>query len=492
MQFSGETLTAVTHQTKLEAITTIMQSLNNPKEPMKKLRHSLKNLCFYKPSPNFLNSLVGIMKRELANPTRCFKLTCFHLISHSFLASTNQQVPSLLDALAKYLTGKEIGKNADLVYRVYFTLSSNIPSYHQNLIETTAAILSIPPMEDMMSQKKSIFGKETISTKEPLVKEVCASLVDLPDFENNAPKLLTDDIVTKLEELIKVLPQQSKNHVMHFLGRMEKTPEKLQNLMTEKAISPNFLTVQYVAKNKDAYSELITSTLQDESKDSYTLKYALCVEGSQEQALIDSLLTKMKVSANCLLPLIELKTKYPATNIDRVLSTLYVATSDVNPTNAFLAFNILLFTDIEKKEWLTTTFRLVFSKFAPDQRAASMKRLYTTWKSLMTSDEVFKRIVSPVLTIVLCEYYDAIEAESFQDFIKFLCEKQIANAFLEMGFTILTMLPPNDTVIYLFYGASLVASTATATAFNAFKSKAELFLQSADPSLKGIYNTLIH
>jgi hypothetical protein len=396
----------------------------------------------------------------------------------------------LLDAIAKYLLGENLRENADLVYRVYFALCSNIPSYYQNLIETTAAILSFPIKEFMKIQKKGLFGKEITSPKEPLLKEVCALLVDLPDFETSATKLLTEDIVSKLEELIKILPQETINHIMHFLGRMKATPEKLQNIMTETTMSPTCLTLKYVAKNKDAYFDLITKILQDESNESYGLKYALCEEGCQEPVLVESLLTKIKTSANCLLPILELKTNYPAINIDKFLAPIFVATGDANPTKAFLAFNILLFTELEKK-WITTTFRLIFSKFESDMRAASMKRLYTTWKSLVTSEEVFKKIVSPILTIVLCEYYDSIEAESFQDFVQFLSEKQISDAFLEMSCAILTTVPPNDSAIYLFYGVSIVASTSTAATLESFKARANSYLQSADPSLQGIYKTLI-
>ena len=255
MQFVGETLTATTHQSQLEAVTMIMQSLNNPKTPMKKLRHSLKNLCFYKPTANFLNSLTEILKREIKEPTRCFKLTCYHLISHSFLAQASQNVPPLLDYLNKYFKGKDIIPDSELIYRAYFHLCANLPSYHESLLETITYLLSIPPKDITKATKKGLFSKETQSPLEPLIREVIALLVYLPDFEVIAPKLLTPELSDKIFCLQRILPQISKNHILHFLGRLNEIPENLKTLLSVKALN-SLHTIGYVAKCKDQYNSI--------------------------------------------------------------------------------------------------------------------------------------------------------------------------------------------------------------------------------------------
>ena len=490
MQFTGETLTAVTHQSQLEAVTMIMQSLTNPKTPIKKLRHSLKNLCFYKPTSNFLNSLTEILKREMKDPTKCFKLVCYHLISHSFLAQTSQNVPPLLDHISKYLNGKDINEDADLIFRVYFHLSAYIPSYHQNLIETISHLLSIPPKEITKSTKKGIFGKETTSPLEPLVREVIALLVDLPDFEINAPKLLTDDLVEKLVALQAILPQPSKEHLLHFLGRLPTIPPSLQCLLSTKSIT-SLETVGYIAKCKDQYTELITSTVADEkSPVAAALKYELAKLGCNDQFLVDAILNKFKGDFNSMMPLFELKIRSVEIPIDSVATTLYVTTSNTNITLAFLAYSLLVFHNTDKK-WLYEMFKNLSASFQPEIRTASLQRLAVVWKAFIKTEEDFKNLVVPMLITILREYTDAVDPKAYECFVKSIAEKGLSNAYLETCYSMLDNLPSVDTVIYLFYSASLLQATASPAAFQAFKTKAENYLLSADPSLQPVYKTLI-
>lgn len=493
MLISGENATTLKHQSTIEAITSITQSLANSKEPAKKLRHSLKNLCFYSPDQNLLGPLCDILEREMKEETKCFKLTCFHIISHAHFAYTAPIVPSLLDKIAKTITSKNITEQASYLYRVLFFLASRLPSCTDLLIKTTISLLSNPPSEITKVQKKGLFGKENVTPLLPLIHEVVSLLVDLPDFERSAIQILrSDGMPRKLAEIYKILALPYKQRILHFLGRLETIPEDLIKIGTKEDFS-SLATLQFLARHRDAYPELETVIMGNINHDQFPFYlYLLARLGTKDSKIFEKIMQMKGDLFSVYLTWLHVKNFYPTTSFATVAQRLYVATTNSNPTIALAAFKVLISPEVDQ-QWLQSSFKSILDNFNPIMRMKSFASLAKTINvmSMPDDEDGFEIHYLPLIRIIFENYVDMVTEKPFEEFMRGIAEKRLSRLFLSMAAQLLSSVPALDSVIYMFYGASLLEKVSDPGHYAAFKAKAEEYLQNADPSLSTVYRTLI-
>lgn len=492
MLITGENATTLKHQSTIEAITSITQSLNNPKEPAKKLRHSLKNLCFYSPEPNYIGPLCEILMREMEEETKCFKLTCFHLISHSQFVQTSARVPELLKKISISFMANKFTEQAPFLFRVLFFLGSKLDKCIDLLSDTIIHILSMPPKEITKVSKKGLFGKETTSPLEPLVHEVVTLLVDLPDFDNVTAKILNSEGMSKkLAGIYQILPPLFKQRLIHFLGRVAKLPDDLVKIAKPEDFT-NFLTLQFLARHRTAYPEVENSILEKGGFYSEALLFAIANLGTNEPKVIERILNLKGDSFSTCISMILVKKHNPETSFAFVAKKLYVLTKHSNPTIAFSAIKILISPEIDQ-EWLESSFKSVLDNFNPMMRRKSFAGLANILNVMTTSDneEAFTKHILPLIQIILQYYVDLVSEKPYESFIKGIAEKGHAKLFLAMAVQLLAALPDIDSVIYIFYAASLLENHTEPDVFNSFKVKAQEYLSNSDPSLNTVYRTLI-
>lgn len=493
MNITGENATTLKHQSTIEAITSIEQSLKNSKEPTKKLRHSLKNLCFFSPEQKFIDPLCGILLSEMIEETKCFKLACFHLISHAHYAHTTPKVPKVLEKISQVLTSKKITDQAAFLYRVLFFLGSRLDTHIDLVINTTISLLSTPASEITKVQKKGIFGKETVSPFEPLIHEVISLLVDLPKFEKTSQMVLSaDGIPKKLLELYKMSPLIYKQRILHFLGRLNNIPDVLNKIGTKEDFS-SLITLQFLSKHRDCYPEVETAIFSQVNSDSYAFYlYLLAQDKLSDHKIMEKIMTMKGESFSVFLSWLSVKSWSPERSFANVAQRLYVATTNNNPTIALTALKILISPETDQ-DWFQSSLKSILDRF----NATMKRRSFGSFANMLSvmckvdAQEEFERNYLPIVSIVFRNYIDMVTEAPFENFMRNIAEKRLSRQFFGMAVQLLSEVPAVDTVIYIFYGAALLENYSEPEIFEAFKGRAEKYLQSADPSLKTVYNTLI-
>jgi hypothetical protein len=110
-----------------------------------RVRHTLKNLCFYPPQIPLLKCLFRLFMGELRAQTTCFRLLCFHIIRHSNFMSESPPPPGLVEELSSIVTNvKKPPKNQHLFLRVLFAICAS-PTDFSSLASAVVTILEHDP-----------------------------------------------------------------------------------------------------------------------------------------------------------------------------------------------------------------------------------------------------------------------------------------------------------------------------------------------------------
>lgn len=524
----------------IESIPQISKSLSDSSYNLKKIRHSLKDLCFHPPSAQILANLIELFKKEMKSQTDCFILLCHNIITHSPYANSIPQTSDFILFLSKIITdfSKKPQKSLDQIFRVFFFLCLNSPSHHSLLFDTISKILTMNL--DFLNKKKKksiIIGSSHKSPYPDLISQCLIYLNEMPDFNNNAVLLLSkEDVITGLINIFKNFHEESK-YIFTFLGRLssqiknKKIQFKIPQLILDNIVpGDDFINDPFVAEymiyNPDKFKSQIISVLEKPSQkseidmkiasqekkianpngelnqqendqttiSSVNLMQLRIVETEENipELILDSIKSQIESNSSALLPLLFALQKLPrgAISDPQLVSSLYKRVQTSNLSVAFATFMCLCFVS-DEIDWLCTFFIDTMSKLTYSARCSISLVLMKSWICALDHPESNKFFVIEIFEKMIMQFGNCIDQTMFNELLKKVIAADCADDFMNIFINSLDKLPSIESVIYIFFGAATLKKHADKQTFQEFLDVAHGYIDNAGPAMLSFYKITI-
>jgi hypothetical protein len=482
-------------QTK-DGIETMAQIVSNlsPSMAGDKLRHTLKNLFFYAPSLQIFNPLLELLKLELKKQTKCFKLLCFHVISHSKLATSAAAAPELATELSKTVTAfVKPHKESPQMLRVFFALASNLPQLYPLLVETLTTILTMD-ISDAYEKKKKVNShvRETLSK---LLTEAICLLGELPKFDETVVGFLQNkSIPPAIAAISKHLSTESKHQLAMFVGRLQTPPPILLELFEkdDKQILQTPFGVSLLVNNREKFKEVITTNLSAAKGGTLSLLIMRLLEAEGPSDRLSSPIVKEIASKRftAILPLVEFLKQRPKIVIDEdSMFALYSLSSSDHGLVGFYGLLALSFLT-EELDWICGSVCGYLRSVPYTRRGALIRTLFVTWTTAIEHPEILP-VFWALFEKTLLFFGDSIDSATFSKLVQRLAEIGASNDFLQLAILTLKKLPQSETAVHLIQGASVVRENASSEMFSLFVQSAKEFAVNTGPVVMWLCDTIL-
>ena len=524
-----------------ESLPQISKSLSDSSYNLKKIRHSLKDLCFHSPSPQILANLIELFKKELKTQTDCFILLCHNLITHAPYANTIPQTGDFIITLAKTITesSKKPQKSLDDIFRVFFSLCFYSPSFHSLLFDTVGKILTMSLDFLNKKKKKSIIGGSHKSPYPDLITQCLVYLNELPDFDNYAVLLLSrEDVVTGLINIFKNFHSESK-YIYTFLGRLSKQikngkvnfkiPQQiLDNIVPDDDFIANPFVCEYMIYNPEKFKSQIISVLEksssqseierkiassekkiansnsapEEQEDSDKTRISSInlmqlriveIEDNIPEMILSSIKSQVESNPSALLPLMRALQKIPRGQISdhNLESSLYKRVQSSNLSVAFISFMCLCFVS-DEIDWISTFFVDTMSKLTYSARCSISLVSMKSWIYALDHPDSNKFFVIELFEKTLNNFGNCLNQTMFSKFLQKVIDSGCADDFMMIFINSLDKLPSIESVIFIFFGAAMLKKHADQQTFQEFLDVAQGYIANAGPAMLSFYNMTVH
>ncbi|KAH0790087.1 hypothetical protein GPJ56_005982 [Histomonas meleagridis] len=473
----------------IDSLPIIINSLS-PSSPLKKIRHALKNLCYYPISSQAIGPLVELFRRELKDHTKIFNLLCFHLINHASIGSP--AIANLVALLPKeFEQQKKPSKHIPELYRVFFYLCFYSPQCHQLLIETVSKILSMANTVYSSIQKKGKKSKKS-SPYIPLFHQVINTLLDLPSFETTSVKLFScEEVLTGFVSIYRNSTITDQIACLNFLSHIPTLPTTLLDLFNdnEQSFKSSFM-VDFAVNNKEHFESVIDEILKTEpSNQLRLLQLRLSKQGCTSLHLQESLLRTFQPTASYLLPLLS----FLENSNSRIeptkdfLESLYIVCGLPNEQISLLGFMCICFFS-EELDWIEQTFVEIINRQILPQKISMISFCIKSWTNSLSYYEQNLPFIKRLFSIVMEKFGECISRKVFTEFVNKFVEINKADELLKIFHNTLLKLNDSETVIYTFYGASLIWNFCENIKFEEFLKDANGYIENADQAIKLVFD----
>ena len=497
-----------------ESITQIVNNLSSSPSNASKIRHSLKNLCFYSPTIPAVSPLLELFKHELKDQSKYFKLLCYHLISHASLASSSTQTVNLISTIAKTLNSqKKITKAAPDFFRVFFYLSFFVPMTHNTLIDTIAKIITADlgflSEKGKKGRSKSLKPSSQNAISD-LIYECVKLLVELPNFEELTKSLFQKSgVVDGFVNIYKNFGKEYKLAILGFLSNIKYNsqivqvpPQLLDIINPEDNIIDNVVTAGYLINHHSKFGPQIQSLLEKKATSTRLIQYKLLsFEDLNSISSIGSLneptkavgnfvMSYIKPQSSSLLPLLKYLEKVPrleSVPVD-VQRNLYQACQDSNITVAFLAFQCVCFLS-DEMEWISRFFSDSLNQLSLAARKSIGIALCQSWIEALNHSEN-KKFVCTLFQKFIMEFGNCIDQKIYREFMLKVIETGCSDNFMEIFEEAFEKLPSEESIVFIFYGAAMLKKHTDPTLFARFIDSTNEYLETACPSMIALYENI--
>ncbi|OHT00133.1 hypothetical protein TRFO_08132 [Tritrichomonas foetus] len=489
--------TASGNKEGFESLPQIVNSLSAGPSNVKKVRHSLKNLCFYPPSATVLNPLIDQFKHQLKDQTKCFKLLCHHLITHAPLASSSSQTGDFINTLSKTICDmKKPAKSIGDLYRVFFYFCFYTPSMQPMLIDTISKIITVDLSFLTKKKKKNkLLGSSHKSHVPELILECVQLLVEIPNFETSVRDLFQKEgIVDGFINIYKSFGMEYKRSILTFLSNIKSDsqivqvpPPLLDIINPEDNIIDNISTANYLINHHEKFSTQIISILEKKNVPSTNLlQYRLLLKSGPSQVIYDSIAAQIEPQECNLLPLLKFLEKSPRGTVSpEVERTLYAACQDNNITLALISFMCVCFIS-DETDWICNFFVDTMKKLSHTARFSLVLMLTRSWVEALDHPEN-KTFVRALFEKLIMEFGDCIDQKIYNAFLEKVIQSGCTDDFMEVFRDALEKLPSIESVIYILFGASTLRQHADPSIFAEFLEVAKVYMETAGPAMLSFY-----
>jgi hypothetical protein len=456
-----------------------------------RVRHALKNLCFYPTGIPILKALLDLLEKELQSQTTCFKLLCFHIIRHSRFGRDVPASPEVLAELARQVTMfKKPPKNPLLLLRVLFHLSRFSSIGERTLVKALVAIFTHDPSSSGEKKRRSTIR----STDLKLLFEAIDLCLDAESYLLG--QVIYDvDVQHSIANLYPHFPQDNRRQFVRILGVLPAAPNRLvEMLANDDFFGHSPFAVDYLVANDAPYAALLQSRLETPASDTLSLlQLRLLEKEGPTERLLESIsrgLVENRTFAT-VLPLLNFLVIRPFGAIHAgALRSLYVAAGDVNDLLAFHAVLCLaLFTD--EHQWIAKSMRQLLSAATFTRRRALIQIAVRGFTRALASPAVLPMFWTMV-DLLLGKFEQAVDPVTFSALVKKLVEGGRGDELLQHAQQILKGLPLVESAVILFHAASVARAAASSEANAAFMKFVRSYIESAGPLLISFYNTALN
>ena len=474
----------------VDSLPVIIDSLA-PTNSTKKIRHALKNLCYYPPTTQAISPLIELFTKEIKERSKIFYLVCYNMINHARLAQ-----PSL-NHLATLITKefdiqKKQPKGLPDLFRVFFYIC--FYTQQNNILLDTIIKLCENATKIYSEEKKKNKKNKKPSQYNQLFLEMIRLFPSLPDFDNSVNYLFQNEknIINGLIDIYSNQCNTTKLSILQFLGMVKNIPMALIDLIKndDNVINGSFV-MNYIVNNKEIFGDLINKILaSDNSKQLSLLQYKMTYMYGTSQDLFNSLVRTVQPSASYFFTLLLYLEKSPRVKVpDDLLKMLYSICESSNIQVAVQAFMcICLLTD--ELDWLEITFINLIEKLTFAEKCSFSSFCLKSWSKSINFAETNLPFIKRLFSILMYQYGETLNHLDFIDF----CNKFVENnsdELIQILYNTLEKLPSSETVIYIFFGASIARKFCKPEYFEKFLSLSNEYMQTAGYSMKFIYKMTI-
>jgi len=432
------------------------------------------------------------MKREIGDPTKCFKLTCYHLMNHSYLANPSASLDDLLTKMAEKLSIIDVDENSVMIYRVFYKLIYHVPSYIHRLVDTIIRILSINPDDLKKPVKKGFFGKETVNYKLYLVREVLFSLVDLPDFQNTANMIIgNSDFETKLFNLYGFNYLEDKVLLLAFFGRINNLPASYLKIEDESYYDHIQCIKYYLKKHEKFFQIIIDKSKKDQASYNVFCKQYIMNGHKNSRALVDTFNFNGDLSFTTLIPVFSLLKSDLSYCIPQSLSKkLFLAFNETNVTLSIFAFSILC-QFLTEKEWIIQCYRSLLTRISHETMKGLMRTIFQSWDLMIQRGGIFLEQAIELIRITFEEFPKGLPIKYLEEFLLFETIKKHADKIVAIFTNSIRSLPQDEGFVLILISAKRLFSLVSESTVSQFKASCKNYLERADPAMLTIYETVM-
>lgn len=518
----------------IESLQSILKSITDPSSSAKKLRHSLKDLCFQSPSPQLLEALFNLFKKDVKTQSEYFILLCHNIIMHAHFSNAIPQTQNFLEFLSQSIASdsKKTLKSLELLYRVFFNICHYTPSCQSLVVNTVSYILTLNL--DFLKKKpkrKSFVGSSLKNPHQDLIVECIMLLNDLPYFNSTVTELLSKaDVVQGLVNIYNNFTDENK-HILAFLSRvcsekiqipaeilsqipsegsvitansfaaqyfvsnLEKFKPHIKHLFDQQTMSSNSIDIPIERKHLNDKKDACVVELDVDSRENSTSLIQLQIISDFETppALIfDTISSDFDKNESSLYPLLKYLEK--TTRIEKpdpkITKTLFKYCQGRNVTLAFLSFMCICFIS-DEIGWINTYFIEIMDKLSYTGKCQMVQMLLKSWVYALDHAEQNKTFVRGLFELLIMKFGDCIDQSTYTTFINKVVSSGCSNDFIEIFTQALHHLPSTESVIYVFFGASLLRGNTEQGYFDNFLQAANAYIQYAGPAMLSFYRMTI-
>ena len=462
----------------------------------KKIRHSLKNLCFYNPWLQTFSPLLALFKSEIKDQSDCFRLLVFHVINHAPLIPDAPDVVDVVSSLEPVILDfSKPSKRADMLFRVFFHLCKFSREQHERLLNVLAKILSIDMSFAFKKKKKSIVGGKVFTSIPDLIHESTMLLNDLPDLVENGRKLLSDPkVVQGLQDIFKAMERRAKIQILLFVSKVHTSPVQLRDLcLVDETLTKAPFAIDVLVSDRERFQEQINSILEKKSGAGLMLLLTRLVDVEGPSERIEKTLLNLLVGSDeaaVLVPLLKFLVKKPMIQMpDECLHSLYMFAEDNDHVKAFHALMCIALVKNER-EWIQSFFSKLIEKLPYTQRCAVIDVFLSYWMEAITFESV-QPIFFTLLQTVLVYYGDSVGTTAYAAIVRKILAVGAGRGLISVSIHVLNSLPQIESVMLVLYSAGVMRSTINPTEFGEFWAVMERFRQTAGPALASFYESTL-
>lgn len=462
----------------------------------KKIRHSLKNLCFYNPWLQTFSPLLSLFKSEIKDQSVCFRLLAFHVINHAPLIPDAPDVVDVVSSLEPVIVDfSKPAKRADMLFRVFFHLCKFSKEQHDRLVNVLSKILSIDMSFAFKKKKKSLVGGKVLTSIPDLIHESTMLLNDLPDLVENGRKLMENpNVVRGLQDIFKAMERRSKIQILLFVSKVVSSPMPLRELcLVDETLTKSMFAIDVLVSARDQFQEQINSILEKQAGAGLTLLLTRLIEVEGPSERIEKSLLRLIAGSDeaaILVPLLKFLVAKPMTPLgDEGLHSLYMFAEGNDQLTAFYALMCIALVNKDERDWIVSFFSKLIEKLPYTQRCAVTDVFLTHWKEAITFECVWPIFFS-LLRILLVYYGDSVGTAGYADVVNRIVAVGATQGLIYLSVHVLNSLPSMESVMLILYSAG-VMKTQNPPNFGEFQQVVERFVQTAGPALASFYESTL-
>lgn len=453
----------------------------------KKIRHALKDLCFYSPTPKMVAPLISILHRELISPSKCIKLVCYHVITHSSFIQATSHLFDLMNALTNAIKECKI-KQIRSVAKVFYTISSIHPIFNVHNIEAVKNTISSTRLRDAVKAKNmSNFHKPELQ----LIIETLHSLKEIPGGEEAFRNIFK---TTNSQDCFKTIYKEAniryKQLIVETISRSNYLNEIFSSIVNldDKVVLYDARCIGFMMINYDNYEEKINELLK-RSPFPYVklLQLKMCEANVLTPNLYDSITKNIISNDLFLLPLHYYLQKSPRmTYSPEMIHKVYKSTNENNISVAFLSF-LCIHLMIDANEWLCGVLEELFIRMNTEQKTTAISMLLNTWANVINYQDDFERLVVTMLKLIFIKYGSFINPRSLDHFLSKIIENNLCDKYIKLMIKILKKTKEIDSIIFIITSSRQIKDYTSPIVYEKFFERCKATLNESEPELRLLF-----